>query len=130
MRRENGQWCLGDYGVGENLKIQFQHYDGIKSIQKGTFSIAGTPIYLSPKLKREYLEAINDPNEFIEYSEKDLFKSDIYSLGLTFLKVVTDMDISDINDSKMKIENCAESLSKIKLPIQIQQTILHMIAWE
>ena len=148
MRRENGQWCLGDYGVGENLKVQFQHYDGIRSIQKGTFSVRGSPDYLSPKLKREFLKAINNPNKFIEYSEIDLFKADIFSLGLTFLEVVTDMNISDIllqcscfqqcsctnllavNDSEKHIVHCVEALAKTKLPIQIQQTILHMIAWE
>ena len=79
--------------------------------------MAGTPIYLSPKLKREFLKAINNPNKFIEYSEKDLFKADIFSLGLTFLEVVTDMDIIDINNSKKHIVNCVNALSKTKLPI-------------
>ena len=53
----------------------------------------------------------------MEFSEKDLFKADIYSLGLTFLKIVTDMDISDINDSEKHIVKCVEALSKTKLPI-------------
>ncbi len=36
------------------------------------------------------------------YDEIDLFKADVYSLGLTFLTAVTDMNISGINGSKEK----------------------------
>ncbi len=32
----------------------------------------------------------------------DLFKADIYSLGLTFFKTVTGLNVSGINESKSK----------------------------
>lgn len=53
----------------------------------GNRSIAGTPLYLSPLLRTAYASAlINGCSPTVQH---DMFKSDVYSLGFTFLQMAT-----------------------------------------
>lgn len=50
-------------------------------------TIAGTPLYLSPILRAAYVNALmNGSNSTANH---DIFKSDVYSLGFTFLQMAT-----------------------------------------
>ncbi|CAG9329978.1 unnamed protein product [Blepharisma stoltei] len=55
-------------------------------------TLAGTPLYLSPLLRRAY---DNNPSGGIDHNP---FKSDVYSLGLTFYYMATLTDIFDFTN--------------------------------
>ena len=61
-------------------------------------------MFMSPVLKEKYMQAQKDPEAEVELIVNDLFKSDVYSLGLTLLKAATNMDISHINESEEHIK--------------------------
>ena len=50
----------------------------------------------------------------------DLFKADIYSLGLTFFKTVTGLNVSGINESKSKEKFCFQKIKVLDLPLVIK----------
>ena len=50
----------------------------------------------------------------------DLFKADIYSLGLTFFKAVTGLNIVGINESKSKEQYCFQKIEVLDLPQAIK----------
>ena len=60
----------------------------------------------------------------------DLFKTDIYSLGITFYKIISGQQVSNINESKENLKECDFYIKKLKMPLIIKQTILHMLAFE
>ena len=53
---------------------------------------------MDPIIYDQYLNNLKS-NEEKKCSSLDLFKSDIYSLGLTLLKAATNCDIKNINKS-------------------------------
>ena len=85
-------------------------------IQKGKFSLSGTPNYMSPILKERFLHARKKKLQDVKLIDVDLFKSDIYSLGLTFLQAATNIDISIINESEDHMKMCEEALEATTLP--------------
>ena len=46
---------------------------------------------MSPIMKKSYLQAIKNKSIEIPLVDVDIFKADIYSLGLTFLKAATNI---------------------------------------
>jgi serine/threonine protein kinase len=64
-------------------------------------TIAGTPMYLSPILRQSYISFISGNNRVFQH---DSFKSDVYSLGLTFLYMASLKECSDL----LNISNLAE----------------------
>ena len=58
-------------------------------------------MFLDPILHKQWKFAIKNRLKIIEkYDRIDLFKADIYSLGLTFFKAVTCLNVSGYNSSK------------------------------
>ena len=79
---------------GSDVKVLAEHSDATNiQIQKGKFSLSGTPNYMSPILKSRFLYAEENNIQEIKLIDVDLFKSDIYSLGLTFLQAATGLEI-------------------------------------
>ena len=71
---------------------------------------------MSPILKERFLIAKDDHKKEIELTDVDLFKSDIYSLGLTFLKATTNIQINVINESEDNMKICEKALEDTLLP--------------
>ena len=71
---------------------------------------------MSPVLKRSYMHAMENNIDDVKLIDVDLFKSDIYSLGLTFLQAATKMEIKGINESEEHMKKCEEALEATDLP--------------
>ena len=64
----------------------------------GNYETKGTVIYLDPIIKKQYtMEKYY--KEIMIYHKIDLFKTDIYSLGLTLFRALTGLNIYGINNS-------------------------------
>lgn len=80
---ENGtKLLIGDFG---SSKVK---------ISKMSETIAGTPMYLSPEVRKGYFKMIHGESQ--SDFNHDPFKSDVYSLGLTFLYMASLKDCSDL----------------------------------
>lgn len=78
---KNGTLKLADFGSAKNY------------IDEATMTIAGTPAYLSPELREAYTQYSVGRNQGTIHH--DPCKSDVYSLGLTFLYMATLLNILD-----------------------------------
>ena len=65
-----------------------------KTNDKSSFDIAGTPNYLSPKLRQAY-KTINQGCDLTDFNQ-NVYKSDVFSLGLTFLYMASLRDIQEL----------------------------------
>ena len=65
-----------------------------KAYDKLSFDMPGTPSYLSPKLSQAYV-TINQGCDLNEFNQ-DVYKSDVFSLGLTFLYMASLRDIQEL----------------------------------
>ena len=96
----------------------------------------GTKSYLDPIYKKHYSWCKEKTNKLVEVKSQpvvDLFKADIFSLGVTFYKAVTgcsNKDIEHINESQEEQEKCYDTLHKLKIPLSMKQAISHMIQFE
>ena len=80
---ENGtKLLIGDFGSSK------------AKISKMSETIAGTPMYLSPEVRKGYFKMIQGDSQ--SDFNHDPFKSDVYSLGLTFLYMASLKDCSDL----------------------------------
>ena len=86
---------------------------------------------MDPLLKKYYLKYgnVQDKPEINSY---DIYKADIYSLGISFFKILSGQkSISNIYKSKKNLNQCQEIIHKLNsLPLIIKQTIISMIASE
>ena len=68
---------------GKTVKIgDFGSSRKIISMEGGIYSLQGSPFYLSPELKTQFLSSLETGSQEAEY---DPYKSDVYSLGVTLL---------------------------------------------
>ena len=49
-------------------------------------TMQGTPLYLSPKIREAYIQYFNGPNMKVAHN---IYKSDVYSLGVTLIHTMT-----------------------------------------
>ena len=73
---------IGDLGSAREKTIQMSQ------------TIAGTPMYLSPELRRGHMASLS--GRALDNFQHDPYKSDVYSLGLTFLYMASLRDCSDL----------------------------------
>ena len=73
-------------------------------------SLVGTPLYLSPLLNKAY----NLPNFSENKIDHDIFKSDVYSLGLTFLFMASLKDIRNLSNLNNLQNNINARLDEIR----------------
>lgn len=100
------------YRNPETKAIIFKVGDLGSAIKKegNTATLMGTPMYLSPKLR----QAFSTTNYDSFNVEHDLYKSDVYSLGLTFLymaSLTSVKDLCSLQDLDRKIDLRIEALS-------------------
>lgn len=72
---EDYQIKLGDFGSSRKVEEQF-----------ATFTMQGTPFYMSPKIREAYSHYFTNPDIKVEH---DVYKSDVFSLGITMLHLLT-----------------------------------------
>lgn len=93
---------------GTQLKVGDLGSAVLKESNSGV-TLTGTPLYLSPKLKYAFLQ----PGMNSMTIDHDVFKSDVYSLGLTFLYMASLKDVRDLSqlaDLQQNINRRIESL--------------------
>ena len=80
------KFALADYGIGINLQYiaEYEKKDD-DFFQVGNWYASGTPIFLDPILHKQWKFGVEHRSFIItKWDLIDLFKADIYSLGLTF----------------------------------------------
>ena len=90
--------------------------------------------YLDPLLRRYCIEmnkgACKKRHKIQPY---DLFKADIYALGISFYEIISGEkceNIKGINESKENLKLCYEKIHKFQMPLMIKQALLHMLSFE
>ncbi|OMJ84550.1 hypothetical protein SteCoe_14286 [Stentor coeruleus] len=88
-----------------------------KDINAGV-TLTGTPLYLSPKLRDAFLKGNNSSSQAINH---DVYKSDVFSLGLTFLYMASLIPVKDLctlpdlqNKINKRINELSENYSVFK----------------
>ncbi len=70
---------LSDFGVSKLQRIDVQAQAQIQQVQKTELTVVGTPVYMSPELRKVY-RGKGDAETVIDY-----YKNDVFSLGLSVL---------------------------------------------
>jgi serine/threonine protein kinase len=91
---EGKKFIVGDFGSSK-----------LKNDRLGQ-TLVGTPLYLSPILRSMY-----DKNDFTV--EHDIFKSDVFSLGMSVLYMSTFCDLRFLYNSKKRSEEIKNLIKKI-----------------
>jgi len=74
------------YLKGNTIKIGDFGSSAICDFESLKTTLQGSPFFLSPELKEKYLQYLSQPDITLAY---DPFKSDVYSLGVTFAYMIT-----------------------------------------
>ena len=103
--------------ITQNRELKLMNFGNAKDVTGvESLTIAGTPGYLSPELRLGWIEYIRGINE--GKINHNAYKSDVYSLGLTFLYMAT---FQEINQSSSE-----EIIQRVQmLPFQSIQAILY-----
>ncbi|KRX00001.1 Protein kinase-like domain [Pseudocohnilembus persalinus] len=125
----NQKWKLCDFGSAKNLGKQVKQFEKLKKTMTRKNTMIGTVNYLSPEQKTNYvLNALQKQENPI-----NPFKSDVFSLGITFFEVLTLGNINGINDRsdllQMKIQINLNSKNDI-YDKRIIQTVIQMLSWD
>ena len=102
---DDGSLKIGDLGSSKRI------------LSKTSITVVGTSYYMSPELRN---------GQGIENMYYDAFKSDVWSLGLTFLVMVTLSSVEDYSDMNLIEITTEKRLSTIK-NIYIKQILKKMI---
>ena len=116
----NNQYAISDYGEGIHLNDE-QGNEKYEKYCEGEYGLAGTPPFMDPiiykalvKYKNRRNKRRDDPHPKVTV---DLFKTDIYSMGLSLLNAATGQPINSINSSKSKFKECYRRVHELGLPI-------------
>lgn len=74
------------YLKGTTIKIGDFGSSAVCDFESLKTTLQGSPFFLSPELKEKYLQYLTQPETTLAY---DPFKSDVYSLGVTFAYMIT-----------------------------------------
>ena len=104
---------LGDFGSSAICD-----FESLKS------TLQGSPFFLSPELKQKYLQFLSQPNIELAY---DPFKSDVYSLGLTFGYMITLDPPSALAKIEGLEEETKEYVSALPVSGQMKEVLREML---
>lgn len=91
---KNGKLKVGDFGAVKDFNDKLRSDTAMMTIQ-------GTPFYLSPKVRQAYMLFQTDSDK--KYVSHNPFKSDVYSLGITFLTMCVLSEPNDLpNNTNLK----------------------------
>jgi len=82
--------------------------------------LAGTVPYLSPALKHFLILCQNNSNEKCEFIETDLFKNDIFSLGVTLYEALTKNDVKLLNSNISLQKGIYDTLHSTTIPLAMK----------
>ena len=117
LKVNSNEYVISDYGEGINLNDAEKYEDVMYC--RGEYDLAGTPYFMDPILHKSYL--IWQRNKRITpKAVVDLFKTDIYSMGLSLLNAATGKSIKSINTEKNKFQDCYKMVHELALPIQMK----------
>ena len=105
---------ISDYGEGINLNDREKGEEVMYSC--GEYDLAGTPNFFDPILYQSYL-TYQKNKRIVPKAIVDLFKTDIYSMGLSLLNAATGASIKSINSQKNKLQDCYRIVHELALPI-------------
>lgn len=88
-------------------------------------TIAGTPMYLSPILRQSYISFMSGNNRSFQH---DPFKSDVYSLGLTFLYMASLRECSDLLNLSNLVEKTRQRIDELNCYPNLQPILRTMLA--
>ncbi len=125
--KQKNQFVINDYGEGVNLNDIEKGEEVMYSF--GEYDLAGTPHFMDPILYQSYLTFLQN-KRIKPRAIADLFKTDIYSMGLSLLNAATGKSVGRINTDKNMFQYCYSAVHRLALPIQIKQLILHMIQFD
>mmetsp|Transcript_22739 Transcript_22739/g.22485 ORF Transcript_22739/g.22485 Transcript_22739/m.22485 type:complete len:226 (+) Transcript_22739:297-974(+) len=92
-------------------------------------TIAGTPLYLSPKLREAYMN-FNCGLLSSNSAKHDPFKSDVYSLGLTFLYMASLKELNDLVDLKTVKYKISQRISELRYSERVKDLLTYMLEIE
>lgn len=113
---ERGKAKIGDFGSSKDYKSP----NGL-----GQHTVLGTPLYLSPKIRSAYAQFFTDPGTKVVHN---VFKSDVFSLGLTFLHALTldpPTELAVIVGLEMKIRESVGRLERYSA--ELREVLLKML---
>lgn len=79
-----GNAKLGDFGSSKEVEV-------VSGMAQHTMQ--GTPLYLSPKIREAYVQFFNGPSVRVAHN---IYKSDVYSLGVTMVHTMTLLPPNDL----------------------------------
>ncbi|CAG9318005.1 unnamed protein product [Blepharisma stoltei] len=97
-------------------------------LEDSEFTIAGTPLYLSPKLREAYANFTNGLGNGV--AQHDPIKSDVYSLGLTFLYMASLKDLPDLTDLRNQEFKVRERIQEIGYSDVIKEILTRMLIFD
>ena len=94
----------------DNSKLKIGDLGSVlKQYKSSTHELVGTPLYLSPALRRPFLL-----NMAFGGVVHDVFKSDVFSLGLTFLYLTSLVPVTDLNVIEGLERKISERINQIR----------------
>ncbi|OMJ75761.1 hypothetical protein SteCoe_25027 [Stentor coeruleus] len=89
-------------------------------------TIAGTPMYLSPLLRQAYITFLSGSSINLQH---DPFKSDVYSLGLTFLYMASLRECSDLLNLANLMEKTRQRIDELNWYPNLQPILRKMLTY-
>jgi serine/threonine protein kinase len=119
--RSEGRLKIGDFGESRQ---------GVQALVTNNYQVTGTVVYFSPLLFKAYLDIINGRNCNAEVRHNPV-KSDVYSLGLTFLHMASLEKPSDLNNMERGVDflqrNVERAIAKLTYSESVKKILAHML---
>mmetsp|Transcript_12921 Transcript_12921/g.13024 ORF Transcript_12921/g.13024 Transcript_12921/m.13024 type:complete len:547 (+) Transcript_12921:292-1932(+) len=117
----DGKMKIGDFGESRQ---------GMHALVTRTYQVTGTVIYFSPLLFKAYLEIIKGKNVSGDVRHNPI-KSDVYSLGLSFLHMASlnkPIELNNLEIGSDALQNQVErAISKLNYPERIKMLLDRML---
>ena len=106
-----GHYKLGDFGSAKSLH------------EAAALTVTGTPLFLSPQLRQALLRGCS-------HVEHDVFRSDVYSLGVVLLCMAKLEAPLQAIFSVSPEESFATEIEHLNYSDSLKSVLKHMLAWE
>ena len=117
----DGKYKIGDFGESRQ---------GVQALVTSTYQVTGTVVYFSPLLFKAYLDIIKGRNSNAEVRHNPV-KSDVYSLGLTFLHMASLEKPSDLNNMEKGVDllqrNVERAIARLQYSDSVKKILSYML---
>ncbi|KRX10932.1 Protein kinase-like domain [Pseudocohnilembus persalinus] len=118
----NNQYKICDMGVAKSIEAT--------RYITNNHTFTGTLNYIAPEQKSNYILLLQ--NKSNNNNQYNVFKGDIFSLGLTFYEAITLESIVGLNDNQQKLENAVKNI--LMKTEEVDKKILYlckqMLTWD